>query len=70
MSEARLENQDLKAVLKEALAETLHEEREFLHGILSEVLEDIALAEGIRQGGESEHVSRGEVMRMLDEPQV
>jgi len=70
MSETRIENQDLKAVFKEALAETLHEEREFLHGIFSEVLEDIALAEAIRQGGESGHVSRGEVMRMLDDPQV
>ncbi len=70
MSEARLENQDLKAVFKEALVEALHEEREFLHGVFSEVLEDIALAEAIRQGRENGHVSRGEVMGMLDEAQA
>ena len=40
----------MKQVLKEALAETPHEQRELLHEVFAEVLEDVALAEAIREG--------------------
>jgi len=53
----------MKRVLKEALAETLHEQRELLH----EVLEDIALAEAIREGQQTDRVDRDEVFDVLED---
>jgi len=51
--------------MKEALAETLHEQREFLHEVFAEVLEDFALAEAIREGRETKFVERDEVLHIL-----
>ena len=48
--------------MKEAIAETLREERELLHEIIVEVLKDFALAEAIREGRESKIVQRDEVL--------
>ena len=55
----------LKRTLKEALAETLHEQRELLQDVFSQVLEDFALAEAIREGRKSKPVSRTEVFKTL-----
>ena len=55
----------LKRTLKEALAETLHEQRELLHEVFTEVLEDFALAEAIRAGQKTRRTSRAEVFRLL-----
>jgi hypothetical protein len=55
----------LKELLKAALRETLEEQREFLHEVFAEVLEDFALVEAIRQGQKSELASRQEVFRAL-----
>ena len=62
-----LSAEELKQVLKAALAETLHEQRELLHEVFAEVLEDFALAEAIREGMETKEVPREEVMRILRE---
>lgn len=56
----------LKQTLKEALAETLQEQRGLFHELFVEVLEDFALAEGIREGSGSELVDRDEVMSLLE----
>lgn len=66
MTESTLNNDDFKKVLKEALAETLHEQREFLHGIFAEVIEDYALADAIREGRQTDEVPREEIDRILD----
>jgi hypothetical protein len=50
-----------KKVLKEALAETLHEQRDLLQEVFAEVLEDFALAEAIREGRNTKLVTREEV---------
>jgi len=55
----------MKRVLKEALAETLHEQRELLCEVFAEVLEDFALAEAIREGRRTERVDRDEVFDAL-----
>ena len=55
----------LKQLLKEALAETLDEKRELLREVVAEALEDIALTEAIREGKQSEHISRKEVFDLL-----
>lgn len=56
---------DLKQTVKEALAETLNEQRELLHDVFVEVIEDLALAEAIRKGRETETVDREEVLQLL-----
>ena len=55
-----------KQILKEALAETLQEQRELLHEIFAEVMEDMALAEAIRQGQDTEAVSRDSIFQVLE----
>ncbi|MCA9923507.1 MAG: hypothetical protein KC419_11270 [Anaerolineales bacterium] len=61
------EQNQLKQVLKEALSEALREERDFFHDLVAEVLEDMALSAAIREGQESEFVSRDDVMAVLTE---
>ena len=56
----------LKKTFKEAIAETLHEERGFLHDIIAEVIEEIALSEAIREGLNTELVERDAVFRSLE----
>jgi hypothetical protein len=56
----------LKKTFKEAIAETLHEERGFLHDIIAEVIEEIALSEAIREGLNTELVERDAVFRLLE----
>ncbi len=61
MARTGLDNEALKEALKEALVETLHEQRGLLHEVFTEVLEDIALAEAIREGNQTDKVEREEV---------
>jgi hypothetical protein len=66
MAQADPENEEPKQALKEAITETLHEQRELLHEVFAEVLEDVALAEAIREGWQTERVGRDEVFDILD----
>ena len=59
------DRETLKKALKEALAETLHEERALLHEVFAEVLEDFALAETVREGRQTEPIGRNEVFDIL-----
>jgi hypothetical protein len=65
MPQANPDQAALKQVLKEALRETLQEQRDLLHEVFTEVLEEFALAEAIRQGQETKIASREEVFRVL-----
>jgi hypothetical protein len=65
MAQAVRNDADLKRALKEALVETLQEQRELLHEVFTEVLEDFALAEAIREGQNSKPATRDEVFRVL-----
>jgi hypothetical protein len=56
---------ELKNALKEALAETLNEQRGLFHEIFAEVLEDFAMAEAIREGKKTPVVSRSVIDRLL-----
>jgi hypothetical protein len=51
--------------LKQALAETLRENREEVRDILAEVIEDVALASAIREGEKSKPIKRDAVMKAL-----
>jgi hypothetical protein len=57
----------LQAALKQAVIEALEERREFLRDIVAEALEDLAMAEAIREGLESPLISEGEVKRIFKE---
>ena len=56
----------LKEVFKQALAELLHEQRDLLYDVFTEVLEDIAMANAIKEGEETEVVSRKHVFKILE----
>jgi len=55
-----------KQVVKDALIDALREERDLFHEIFSEVLEDFALAEAIREGRETKEVSEDDVFKILE----
>jgi hypothetical protein len=65
MSQVQSSEEALKQAVKDALSETLYEQRDFLHDIFAEVLEDFALAEAIREGRETKIVERDEVLQIL-----
>lgn len=67
MARTGLDNEALKEALKEALVETLHEQRGLLHEVFAEVLEDIALAEAIREGRQTDRVEHKEVFSALED---
>ena len=56
-----------KQAMKEALAETFAEQRQFFHDVFAEVLEDVALAEAIREGESTEAASREEIFDRLED---
>lgn len=65
MTQRNIDSKALKIALKEALAETLREERPLLHDIFAEVLRDFALGEAIGEGLRTERASREEVFGLL-----
>ncbi len=52
MSPIENDQETIKRIFKESLTETLHENRELLEEIISDVFEDLALSEAIKQGRE------------------
>ena len=54
----------LKEVFKQAFAELLQERRDLLYDVFTEVLEDIALVNVIKEGEETEVVSREQVFEL------
>ena len=59
------QTQDLKPLVKEALRESLIQDRETLLDLIYEVMEDIALAKAIAEGINDENVSREEIFALL-----
>ena len=55
----------LKVAVKEAFAEALLEQRDLLRELMAEALEDIVLAEAIREGRRSKPAAREDVFRIL-----
>ena len=56
----------LKEVFKQAFAELLQERRDLLYDVFTEVLEDIALANAIKEGEETKIVYREQVFKILE----
>ncbi|HEU5014666.1 MAG TPA: hypothetical protein VFT66_19225 [Roseiflexaceae bacterium] len=54
-----------KTLLKETLSEVLDQRREWFSALLTEALEDIALVEAIKEGEQTEVVSREDIFALL-----
>ena len=65
MSQPVLDRAELKQLLKESLAETFIEQRELLHDVFQEVIEDISMISAIREGQQSERIDRQEIFDIL-----
>ena len=61
-----LNSETLKQTFKQALVEVLHEEQDVLRDVFAEAIEDLAFAEAIRAGEDSELVTRGAVFEVLE----
>ena len=55
----------IKDLLKQAMLELLTEHRDDFYELFSEALEDILMVYAIREGEDSETVSKAEVLRAL-----
>lgn len=65
MSEISLNSDQLKAVLKSAIVELIHENRQEISDLLAEIIEDIAMERAIEEGETTELVSREAIFRLL-----
>lgn len=66
MQQIIADKNQLKEVFKQAFAELLQEQRDLLYDVFTEVLEDIALVNAIKEGEETEMVSRKQVFEILE----
>jgi len=65
MTEITLDETKLKELLKAAIVELLQEQQEEFSEILAEALEDIAMKNAIKEGENSETVSRDAIFKIL-----
>jgi len=63
--QALMDETKIKQLMKEALVEALQEQKGILHDLMVEAIEDIALANAIREGASSPSVSKKEIFDML-----
>ena len=61
-----LDEDETKAILKQAILEMLQEKNELLYDAIAEVLEDIAFARAIEEGEANKNASRAEIFQILD----
>lgn len=64
--ETSINRDQLKDLIKAAVAEALEERRDLLHEIVEEALEDVALARAIEEGESTELIERAEVFDILE----
>lgn len=65
MNTLSLEDKHTKDLIKQALLELFQERRDLFHDLFEELLEDVGLANAMREGENSEIVSEKEVMKAL-----
>ena len=66
MGSITIDEEKLKVLLKQALVEALEERAELIRDLLSEAVEDIALAKAIKEGEGSQSISKDEVFQALE----
>jgi hypothetical protein len=63
----RMSNQNpLKRMVKQVLLEMIEEKSEFFYGLLVEALEEVGLAQAIREGRQDDFVQESVIMEMLE----
>lgn len=65
MTTLSLNDRHTKDLIKQALLELFQERRDLFHDLFEELLEDIGLANAMREGESSEVVDEKEVMKAL-----
>ena len=63
--ELTLSEKDAKDLLKGALAELMEEKRDLFLDVVLEAIEEIGLADAIREGRQNEFVSEDQVLAIL-----
>jgi ribosomal protein L12E/L44/L45/RPP1/RPP2 len=66
MSAVVIDDQTLRGLLKEALIEVMQERPELLSAMLAEAMEEVGLAEAIRQGAQTATVAKSTVLQALE----
>lgn len=66
MSAVVIDDQTLRGLLKEALIEVMQERPELLSAMLAEAMEEVGLAEAIRQGSQTATVAKSTVLKALE----
>jgi hypothetical protein len=66
MAQTTITPEVLKQVMKEALIETLNEQRDLFRNVMTEALEDFALIEAIKEGEKTKNVSRERIFDVLE----
>jgi len=64
--EASINQDQLKDIIKAALAEVLEERQDLLQEAIAQAIEDMALARAIEEGESSELIKREEVINLLE----
>jgi hypothetical protein len=63
--ELTINEKQAKALLKEVLTELLEEERDLFFEVVLEAIEEIGLANAIREGRQNEFVSEEQILAIL-----
>jgi Asp-tRNA(Asn)/Glu-tRNA(Gln) amidotransferase C subunit len=66
MTETRIDSEQFKQVLKATIVELFHENKEEFYQLLSEIIEDIAMTRAIKEGEDTESVSRESIFKILE----
>ncbi|NMG10387.1 MULTISPECIES: hypothetical protein [Brasilonema] len=66
MAEISLDENKLKELLKTAILEVIQERKEVFSDLFAEIIEDIALEKAIKEGENTESVSREAIFKILD----
>ncbi len=67
MSSITIDDNELKALLKQALIELLQEKNELLHEALADVVEEIGLVRAIKEGQARPVVDKARVLEALEQ---
>jgi len=66
MTEISLDEGRIKELMKQAMLEVLKERRDLIYDVFAEVIEDLALANAIKEGESTESVTREQVFKTLE----
>lgn len=65
MTEINLKEDQIKQLFKTALIEVIQEQKEVFSDLFAEIIEDIALEKAIKEGENTEPVSREAIFKIL-----